>query len=482
VNINVYIRIKIILMQRFFPKYFSNRSIYLYLGVLVLVNLIFISNSLPIVFLLFGLIEAIGFFYFSNILSLRWSNLTEKKFIEIVFLNAFILRLAWVLFSYVFFSYMTGQPFEFQAADARGYHGEAMWLANLIHKNQINVYFEYINGRYSDLGYAFYLGWQYWITGGVIIIARILKAFYGAYTCVLIYKVAKRNFGEEVGKLSAVFCVLIPNLIYYAGLHTKEVEMVFLTVWFVERADYLFQNKRYTVLNVSIPILLASSLFFFRTVLGATALFSLFSTVIFSSRRILAIGRRTLITVWLLLALGYFVGSKVATEVESVWKARMTNQEVSLEFRTHRTNGNAFAKYASSSIFVPLIFVLPLPTIVNTPNQENMQMLNGGNFVKNILSFFVLYSIYWIIKYKRWRDHVLIGSFTIGYLLVIAMSAFAQSERFHQPALPFLMIMAAFGVSKVTNTQKIYFSWYMVLLFIAIVGWSWYKLAGRGLV
>jgi hypothetical protein len=469
-------------MQSFFPKYFSNRSIYLYLAVLVFANIIFINNSIQFVFFVFGVVEVIGFFYYSSLLTRRWAGLSDKKFKEVIFWNALVLRLGWVFFSYVYFSYMTGQPFEFQSADARGYHGEAMWLANLINKNQINVYFEYINGRYSDLGYAFYLGWQYWITGGVIIIARMLKAFYGAYMCVLIYKLAIRNFGEGVGKMSAVFCMLMPNLIYYSGLHTKEVEMVFLTVWFVERADYLFRNKQYTIINVAQPILLAGSLFFFRTVLGATALFSLFSTAIFSSKRVLAIGQRTLIIIWLLLVLGYFVGTKMSTEVESVWKARLTNQEVSLEFRTNRTNGNTFAKYASSSIFVPLIFVLPLPTIVNTPGQENMQMINGGNYVKNILSFFVLFGLYWMIKNKRWREHVMIGSFTIGYLLVIAMSAFAQSERFHQPALPFLMIMAAFGISQVTNSQKRYFTWYLVLLFVAIIGWSWYKLAGRGLI
>ena len=73
------------------------------------------------------------------------------------------------------------------------------------------------------------------------------------------------------------------------------------------------------------------------------------------------------------------------------------------------------------------------------------------------------------------------GAFTIGYLLVVANSAFAQSERFHQPALPFLMVFAAFGISKVTNTQKKYFTWYMAFIFIAIVAWSWFKLAGRGM-
>ena len=35
--------------------------------------------------------------------------------------------------------------------------------------------------------------------------------------------------------------------------------------------------------------------------------------------------------------------------------------------------GNAFAKYAGTAVFAPLIFTIPFPTMVNTPYQENQQ-------------------------------------------------------------------------------------------------------------
>src|SRR5665647_3936855 len=95
-----------------------------------------------------------------------------------------------------------------------GYHNEGLWVAQMIHDGDLSPYFKYLSGRYSDMGYTFYLGWQYWITGGSIIMARLLKVLYGAYTCVLIYKIAVRNFGEEVGRMAAIFCMLMPNLIY----------------------------------------------------------------------------------------------------------------------------------------------------------------------------------------------------------------------------------------------------------------------------
>src|SRR5665647_1193066 len=102
--------------------------------------------------------------------------------------------------------------------------------------------------------------------------------------------------------------------------------------------------------------------------------------------------------------------------------------------------------------------------MVSTIGQDNSQMIHGANYVKNIMAFFILLGFLWVVKNQKWREYTLIGSFVIGYLAVMAMSSFAQAERFHQPALPFLLIIAAFGVSKVTNKDKKYFRWYLVCL------------------
>lgn len=465
----------------YLPKYFTSKAIYLYLGVLFFCSLLFFSHALPIIWMVFGMVEVICFFYFSNLLTRRWSNISPKHFIKRVFTSALIIRIVWVLFSYLFYLYMTGQPFEFSSADAFGYDSRANWIKSLIEISYYKPYFEFVNSGYSDSGYPTYLGFLYYITGSSILFARLLKALYSAYMCVVIYKLATRNFGEQVGRMAAIFCMLMPNLIYYTGLHVKEVEMVLLTVMFVDRSDLMLRNKNFNFAEIAPPIILAASLFFFRTVLGATALFALFSALMFSSTKVVGVGKRIVLIVWVLGTVGYFIGGSLSNEVEQVWNARQNNQQQSLDFRTKRVNGNVFSKYASSAVFAPAIFVIPFPTIVDVPDQENQELINGGNFVKNIMAFFVMFALIWIFVHKKWRDFILIGSFTLGYLIVIAMSAFAQSERFHQPAMPFLMILAAFGISKVTNKTKIFFTWYLVFIFAAIVAWSWFKLAGRGL-
>src|ERR1035437_4411548 len=468
-------------MLTYLPKYFTSKAITIYLIVLVFCNLIFFKNALSMMWWVFGLVEVIGFFYFANQFTRQWGKFSTKKFVKQLFKTAFVIRLVWMVFSYFFYTYMTGKPFEFDSGDATGYHEEGKWVHELINTGNLQAFFSYLNGRFSDMGYTFYLGWQYWITGDSIIIERLLKVLYGAYTCVLIYKLAVRNFGEETGRMAAIFCMLMPNLILYTGLHTKEVEMVLLTVAFMERSDWMFRNKNFNFIEIAPPILLAGSLFFLRTVLGATAIFALFTTLLFTSTKVLGMGKRVILIVWVLLTVGYLVGSRLSAEVEDVWKAREANQQTSMEWRSTRENGNKFAKYATGAIFAPIIFVIPFPTIIETPGQENQKIINGGNYVKNILAFFVIFALIWIVKEGQWREYITMGAFTIGYLLVVANSAFAQSERFHQPALPFLLVFAAFGISKVTNTQKKYFTWYMAFIFVAIAVWSWFKLAGTGL-
>ncbi|MFV0313848.1 MAG: hypothetical protein ACK5I7_01960, partial [Anaerotignum sp.] len=134
------------------------------------------------------------------------------------------------------------------------------------------------------------------------------------------------------------------------------------------------------------------------------------------------------------------------------------------------------------AIFAPAIFIIPIPTMISTDGQENQQLLHGGNFVKDVLAFFILIASLYSLKRKKWRDFTLIGVFMIGYLIVIAFSNFAQSERFHLPVLPIYLMFAAFGVNQLTNKNKKHFDWYMVVLFFIIVAWNYIKLVGRGLV
>ncbi len=474
-------------MLNYFPKFFSNRAIGLYSISLLAISLFFFNNMMSPMWILIGGASAIGFFYFSNTLTRKWANFSEKRFVKNIFWTAFFLRVIWVIFSYLFYQMETGRHFEFGAADSLFYDEMARYGSDLMASGEWNLYEKMTKyaGRLdvSDFGYPLYLSFVYLLSAKSILIAQLIKAAWGAWTVVLVYRLSQRSFGEEVGKIAGIFTMLMPILIYYSGLHLKEVEMVFLTVAFVERADYLLRSQKFSLINIIVPLMLAVLLFTFRTVLGVSSLFALFTTLVFSnSRGMLGWKKRLVVSTWFIVAVGFFMGGRIANEVEEVWAGRDSNQEQSLEWRANREGGNSFATYANKVAFAPLIFNIPIPTMVEIPAQENIQLLNGGNYVKEVLVFFLYLAFIQLFKSKRLKEYLLMFSFVVGYLAIVALSAFAQSERYHQPTIPFLLIFAAFGITIVTNNQKKYFNWYLPFLFLMFVFWQWFKLKGRGLI
>ena len=248
----------------FVPRYFTRKAILLYVGLLFLCSTVFFGRVLPLHWMTFGLVEVVGFFYFTNLLTRKWRALTHVTYQRRLFRTALVIRVVYVVFSFLFYDLMTGQPFEFEAGDSEGYHEEAIWLLSLLKSDQLPIYIAYINGNYSDMGYVVYLTSIYSIFGENILIARLIKALLSAFTCLLVFKLARRNFGDSAGKIAGVLALLSPNLIYYCGLHVKETEMVFLTVFFLERADLLVREKKIVPAVLVSTVLLGLSLFFFR--------------------------------------------------------------------------------------------------------------------------------------------------------------------------------------------------------------------------
>ena len=375
---------------------------------------------------------------------------------------------------------MTGSPFEFETADSMGYHYEAIWINNLISAGSFDIYLNYIAGRLSDAGYPIYLSIIYSLFGSYVIIPRIIKAILSAITCVLIYKIAARNFGDATGKIAGIAAMLAPNLIYYCGLHLKETEMVFLVVLFLDNADYLLFQKGLSYKKLTLSTLCALGLFFFRTVLGLTAFFSLFTLLIFSRYRHAKFGKNFLIALWFLLAFGLLLNQNLQKEIIQYWEGKAANISQSMGYRSVVEGGNTLAKYGKTSFFLPVIITAPFPTLVNIDNQKNHMFFNGGYYVKNICSFFVYIAFIYLFQKKRYRQHLLLISFFITYIVILALSKFALSERFHLPGIPLFLIFFALGISKMNKKYLRLYTPYLLFLALAIVGWNWFKLAGRG--
>jgi len=465
----------------YIPAYFTNRAIMFYLFTLIACFLVFRNRIISPIWMIFGFVEVFIFFYFSNIITRKWSALSESRFKRKLFWYAFLLRAIYVLFIYFFYMSMTGEPFEFDAADSINYHdkGMAMLEYGIITSSKA-----WLKEGFSDSGFNIFLSVIYSIFGDSVIIARLVMAFFSAWGCILIYQLARRNFGEATARIAGVLVMLVPNLIYYCGLHLKETMMVFLCIAFIERADYLLRMKHFQIWQVISVILLGFSLFFFRTVLGAVAIFALVSSFLLSPRKISNWKVLVMAGIWVVILGSLFYSGTISEEISGYWEARETQQEGSLEFRAQREGGNTLATYGSVVIFTPAMLFVPFPTLTEMgPNpNENLYLMNGGFYTKNVYIFFVLIAFVALIRQKSIRQYILILSFILGYLIVLANSGYALSERFHLPALPFLLVLAAFGITQVNRRNKKYYTPYLFFMLILIIAWNWFKLAGRGLI
>lgn len=463
-------------------RHFQWIGIVLYLTVLLTVSLCFRTFALKPLWMVWGVTTIFFFFGLTMLCHQRWKDNEAKVFLRKVFWWALCIRLAYVGSIIFYYYWQTGVSFEYQAADSWMYHRVATYLSRLIRNGQIGECFQILNGNtmgFSDQGYLLYLTTLYTCFGNNILGPRLLKALMSAYMCVAIYKLASRSLGEKTGRLAAVMAVFLPQFIHYTGTYLKETEMIFLATMALERMDYLIRSRRYTFWNILLPILFTTLTFGFRTIVGMILLIAFMVYILFSETSLVS-PKYKICTLGITAAIAFtLMLTPIGKEMIYVVKANFFASDVLV--KKYQDMGLNYAQYAHYKYMAPGAFTLPLTNMVEVAN-ENQKMMNGTYFVKNYLAFFALWCFVAAFRQKRYRDFRLIGTYTVFYVLIIAFSFAFNSERFHLPALPGLLIMAAYGMNYFKRKDFVFFYSYETLLFIAIMAWNYLKLAGRGLI
>ncbi len=457
----------------------SSTAILFFFLVLVFISLVAYPFALSFIWCLFASFTVLFFFLRSKQYLVAWIDYPESGFTKKLLYISFFIRLCWVVFSYFFYKNMNDSPFEFSSADAKGYHWEVLWMLDILKNGDWQTFKDYYSTRLSDSGYPLYLILLYSVFGKSIIITRIIKALIGAVTVVLIYRLTKRNFDYKTARVAAVLAMLYPNLIYYTGLHVKETEMVFLFVAFAERTDFLLRQHKLNVSQLFLILIIGASLYFFRAVLAYSAFVSLLVALLFTRKELFKIKKSLLVLIGVVILILFFYGNNYFAEAMEYWSDRFNNQEASL---VHRTQTNVFARYGSAVVFAPFTLIAPFPTMVNIDTQKNHMLLSGAFFVKNVLAYFVISAFIFLYKKQGWKNHIFILALMLSYLSILTMSKFALVERFHLPVLPFFIMFSAFGILNANAKSIKYFQYYLIGMSFVIIGWNWFKLAGRGLI
>lgn len=437
-------------------------------------------------------ISIVLFFYVGYAMSRGWERANEKRFLRNIFLTGLFIRVLWVLYCYFVFNPDHYETTYGDGADVTWYMPFAQDLARWV-GDGFDVPFSEMRERWGsaidDVGYPIWLAVGYLIWGEVsdVFMPLMLKCALGAYCAICIYNVAKRHYGDGVARMAAIFVCINPNMIYWCSSMFKEAEMVFLCCLAVDNFDrVLSSGKQYTFRTLLPGVLAALALMFFRTALGLVVFLAVFAHIVMASSRVMSMGKKILAGVLVASVLLVSMGDRIRAQSQELLNAAQSDsQSKNMEWRSHRTGGNSFAKYATATVFAPLIFTIPFPTFNQANEGQLLQIqLSGGYFIKNILSFFVVVVMLLLLVSGEWRKHVFILAYTVGYLMVLVMSSFAQSGRFHMPIWPMLMLFAAYGVQIAKGNARLRrgFAIVLVVEIFACIAWNWFKLAGRGMI
>ena len=437
-------------------------------------------------------VSVVLFFYGAMSLSKSWERRKERVFVRNIFIAGLIVRLIWVLYCYFIFNPdYWGSTFG-DGADVEWYmpfgNAIAEWFRGKSKLSLMELLYHWTESV-DDWGYPFWLSIVNLLTDGEsdVFVPFLIKALASAYCSVSIYNIAKRHYGDGVARMAAIFVAFNPNMIYWCGNMFKEAEMVFLTCLAVDNFDRVLNSGQQYTFKSLLPGMLATvSLMFFRAALGILIFLSVFAHIVMASNRVMSSGKKILAGLLVGSILAVSVGDRIRSQSEELLnRAQSDHQKTNMEWRSRRAGGNQFAKYAGAAVFAPLIFTIPFPTFnVSLESQVLQRQLAGGSYIKNVLSFFVIIVMFMMLISGEWRRHVFILAYTVGYHLVLVMSEFAQSGRFHMPVIPFLMLFAAYGiqVAKTNGKIKRWFSIALVIEVVACLAWNWFKLKGRGMI
>ena len=468
-------------------QYFLRRATIVYYLALFACFLFYIGHWMPWYWYLAGFVEVTLFYVLTNYFQREWRRIPPASLERNVFLVALLIRLFWIFGYYLFTTAVWHTPWEQPVGtslDSEAYYETGTWIYELIKSNEFSSYISYLQmtGRFSDAGFPMILGLSRYIIGDSILLTRIPNAIFDAWTTVLVYRIAKNNFNESTGRLAAYFAILMPMMIFYTGVTMKESLMLMLTTWAIERGDVVIREKNYKGLSLASFVVLSFSLSFFRTALTWVLILSFVCALVLSSEKVLNQSRRFVVLIIVILSGLFFLeGIIVEQGEELIEQFEATGQN--FENRASRQGGNTLVANLSKAMFFPIVFTIPFPTMVTIEGQHIQLIQNGGYYLKNVLSFFCIFAIVMLIIRGEWKKNVMILAYLAGYLIVLGLSSFVQSGRFHHPALPMELILAAYGISLIRNKKQAkWFDYFLAFEFLVIILWNGFKLKGRGLL
>ncbi len=136
-------------------------------------------------------------------------------------------------------------------SDMKGYDRAAQALLAQsplgVHTAERYLFHPLGSDTYHPPGYYYFLATVYALAGHSYLAVRIVQAFLGTLTCMLVYLLGKAVFGSSAGLLAAAFSAIYPPLIFYSGVLLTETLSTFLlaaTAWLLLASNSCSPRQR----------------------------------------------------------------------------------------------------------------------------------------------------------------------------------------------------------------------------------------------
>jgi len=440
----------------------------------------FIGNSAVIII-------CMGLFLY---LMLSYLYVSEKIFIKNIFWISLLLRLFSILFISYILNNISGGDIAVEEYDGvfYDYYGRILstYYSNGYFNSDIRYFFYDL--EFDDKGYIFILSLLYFLFDNLLF-AKIVQGLFDTFSVILIYKIAKEMFNEQIARITGIlFSVFFP-IILISSLHTKEVYMIFFLLLSIYYSTKIIK-RQYNIKNISLLLLALIALFSMRLLLGVIVFISIIYYLFLNQDKsyFAKIILPIIVFVLFIGTLKYIGAYEQVGEKLGGYLGYETSEKIEIGGRSVEEiekKGQTYAKYATVLLFIPQAIITPYPSIVKT----NIKMYDtsmqwffaGGLFIWSFLSFFAFIGIYQTIKFNFKKTSLI--TIILGlYIIVLLASVYITSIRFNMPKLVLLLFFTAVGINYQFKNRKRNFIIYVVFISFLILGWNYIKLAGRGMI
>ncbi len=463
---------------------YTNIAVLFTLLVVLFHIVIFPEYAMPLFIILGGVGTTFLFFVALQEYPKHW--LTTSGFIRKLFIHSVLYRIVGVIALYLLTLFFDpgSLPFEIKAIDSVNYNSSGLLAAEAIQRGE--SVFKALSGFWkseSDYGFSIVIGVLYYLFGPYPLVIKIFNVLIGSLIVIRIYQITRHIYDEERARLAGILLMLMPPLIWFGGMALKETLLIFIIVnvaYLIIKQVFVTGFKwavmGFVVFQIAITL-------YFRTIMAPLLLTCALLQIVFlrtpnKGYRILAV----FISVLLIYG-SYLVVDRLGM-LESIEEMILASQD---QFENELSNA-AEAKGISytAAIVAPLLIagamVTPFPSLLNfEEGQLGIYAHFYNEIIRNCLYFFVFYGLIRVLKHRR-KGSVFLLSFSVGYILILAISGISFQDRFQILVLPFLTIFMADGIHTNYPGKTKHWKIYLFFIFAAILMWNLFKLSNRGLL